>query len=162
MGVNRKHGGGTGGGAGGGARRAWYPSGPWVDDQGRYVAAPASLTFAAPSRASASPPVPPAPEPANPDPDNYTIEDVETIGVHTILVVRYHGCVNYEGVKILVYDRSPAELLKQKTLDPHFFEAKDVASPVARFVPSGKGREMARLFCKAMLGADAGMAPAIG
>ena len=146
MGVNRWNGGGSGG-----VRRLGV-SGPWVDSHGNPAAAPYS--------SSAPPPPPPAElkrpkekKLPNPDPYNFVVQDAEQVGPWLVLKVKYPDCVNFEGVKILVFaDTTPIDLLKQgKFLDPHFFENQSkVRSPVARFVPTQHGWEMAVRFARMM------------
>ncbi len=43
------------------------------------------------------------------------------------------------------------KLRKQGAIDPHFFDGKE-ASPIARFIPTTEGWEMARAFCRAWRG----------
>ncbi len=87
----------------------------------------------------------------NPDPNNYRIEEVKTIGKYLIVRVQYPDCTNYEGQKILVYeDVSVEDLINQKLIDPHFCNNKKFKSPVARFVPTVRGQKMAIIFAQAM------------
>lgn len=93
----------------------------------------------------------------NPSPYKFKIEHMETIGFHTILLVKYEDAFNYDGLKILVYKTSNEaneDLIKcmfrdMKIIDPHFIENE--FSPIARFVPTKSGLSMARHFCKAMM-----------
>lgn len=85
----------------------------------------------------------------NPDPNNYQIIQAEEIGNFLVLRIKYPDCTNYEGTKILVFkDVKAIDLLKQKLIDPHFFEDKKYKSPVARFVPTNEGWQMAIDFAK--------------
>lgn len=60
----------------------------------------------------------------------------------TILRVKYEGCTNYEGFKILVYKGHVLkELVVATELDPHFCE-KHLA-PIARFAPTEEGLRLA-------------------
>jgi hypothetical protein len=82
---------------------------------------------------------------SNPDPSNYKIirylEDIN----YLIVMVQYPDCTNYEGKKILVYKNCTIKnLLKQKSIDPHFSENKEYYSPFARFEPTEKGWKLAR------------------
>ena len=148
MGVGRGY-----SGAGVGVRRTSYPSGAWVDSQGRPARSPN-----ADSGSSPPPPPPPllpgpAPKLPNPDPHNFVVQDAEQVGTWLVLKVKYPDCTNFEGVKILVFaDTTALDLLKQgKFLDPHFFENQSkVRSPVARFVPTQHGWEMAVRFARMM------------
>ena len=80
---------------------------------------------------------------SSPDPSQFMIlrsqifEQPEII--HIILEVQYRGCTNYEGRKILVYDRvDPSVLLRVRVLDPHFSDT-DCLSPIASFPPTERG-----------------------
>ena len=86
----------------------------------------------------------------NPNPANYVIKKSEEVGAFLILLIHYPDCTNYEGNKILVFKGvKPLDLLNQKLIDPHFFVDPKVASPIARFVPTDEGWEMAIRFAKA-------------
>lgn len=57
--------------------------------------------------------------------------------------VRYPNATNYEGVKILVFEKvSPATLRLTKFLDPHFSETG--LAPIARFAPTKIGWALAK------------------
>lgn len=92
----------------------------------------------------------------NPNPNQFTILNAYQYDERYLLVqLRYNGCTNFEGKKILVYefnDQCPNldAFYKLKTLDPHFCD-KDCFSPIARFVPTKQGQQMAVKFIKAML-----------
>lgn len=82
----------------------------------------------------------------NPDPGNYEIVKAAEKGGYLIVLINYKDCTNYEGDKILVYKGvSFQDLLDQKKIDPHFSENKDYYSPIARFVPTDEGWELAEL-----------------
>lgn len=55
------------------------------------------------------------------------------------LKIKYDGCSNYNGIKILVYESKEAfEILsKRGSVDPHFLENE--YSPIARFEPTERG-----------------------
>lgn len=115
-------------------RRAYYPSGPWIDG-----IRPAE-SYAAP-----------APDPRNPDPGNYKVILVEEHGNYLIVKLNYPNCTNFEGNKILVFSGVKLiDLMNQRLIDPHFFQDKKFASPVARFIPTPEGLNMARKFVVAM------------
>ena len=84
------------------------------------------------------------PNPLNPDPRKFFIERTEHIGNHIVVQVKYPNCKNYEGRTILVFN---SLTLKQLTnldiLDPHFSSEKPELSPIARFVPTADGWDMA-------------------
>lgn len=82
----------------------------------------------------------------NPDPSNYSIIMLAEISGYTIVKIKYHDCVNYEGVKILVFKCSSEEILKQKIIDPHFSDNDEFISPIARFEPTEQGWQYARMF----------------
>lgn len=86
----------------------------------------------------------------NPDPMRYTILQSEQVGKYCVLTIQYHGCLNYEGQKILVYEAWLEELKNQPALDPHFSENTEYYSPIARFEPTVTGWKNAITFCKAI------------
>jgi hypothetical protein len=130
--------------------RAWYPSGPKLDGSS--------------GRSSGSsyqpPPEPSRPEPPNPDPERWELLQSEQVGEWLVLKLRYAGCTNYEGQKILVFQGvSPLQLLAQRLIDPHFFppgagkkKGRVLHSPFARFEPTEAGWRAAIVFCKVMDG----------
>ena len=63
------------------------------------------------------------------------------VGDYMILKVRFRGLTNYGGKKILMYKRSDRQKTNGRELDPHFLENRP--SPIARFVPTGEGWDMA-------------------
>lgn len=85
----------------------------------------------------------------NPKADNYEIIKYLEENNHLILDIKYLDCINYEGRKILVFENCTFDdLIKQKLIDPHFSDNKKMKSPIARFVPTEKGLEMALKFCR--------------
>ena len=90
---------------------------------------------------------------SNPDPKNFTIEEYIEIskpkGVYTILIVKYHDCINYEGKKVMVYKGS-FNFIDKYFLDPHFCD-KGHKSPIARFEPTDRGIENAYRFVNLVL-----------
>jgi len=79
-----------------------------------------------------------------PDPRHYEIMKYKTIGRFLILKVRYAGCTNYEGTKILMFENvSNADIAHQGVLDPHFSRSEKFHHPIARFVPTEAGWKMA-------------------
>ena len=86
----------------------------------------------------------------NPDPNNFKVMQVEEIGQFLIMKIVYPDCTNYEGQKILVFKGVKIiDLLNQRLIDPHFFQDKKCASPIARFVPTIEGWNMAKRFALA-------------
>ena len=81
-------------------------------------------------------------KPVNPDPSQFTLLCEESVGSFYVVEIRYHGCTNYEGRKIMLYERQDWLALREsKVIDPHFFDGHP--SPVARFEPTRRGRLMA-------------------
>lgn len=87
---------------------------------------------------------------------NFTIQDVWSIGDHLILKVKYESCPNctFEGVKVLVYlNTTMQQAIKWRTIDPHFREKKpgsahEAPGPDARFPASVEGISNAVRFAK--------------
>ena len=83
---------------------------------------------------------------STPDPTKFVIRRKEITNGYPILVVHYPDVLNYEGIKVLMYDKNfDLELLKDR-IDPHFF--KEGVSPIARFVPTAAGIAMAHILAK--------------
>ena len=81
---------------------------------------------------------------ANPDPGNYEILASESVGDYLIMRIKYLDCVNYEGVKILMFRGCTLDMLNvQKLIDPHFSDNDKMHSPIARFEPTKRGWNMA-------------------
>lgn len=73
-----------------------------------------------------------------PDPEKFEILDRLEIGKFTILLVKYDGCLTFNGEKLLLYDGIYTSSL---TLDPHFFENHPI---IARFAPTQLGWALAK------------------
>lgn len=87
----------------------------------------------------------------NPNPYRYTILKSDSVGIFTIIKIKYDGCTNYEGEKILVYRSATVmDLLNQNSIDPHFCENPEYISPIARFVPTEEGWQMAKKLCESL------------
>lgn len=84
----------------------------------------------------------------NPDPANYSIIRSDVVNGYLIIEVKYHDCTNYEGRKIMIFNCSLDELMKQKLIDPHFCDNKNYFSPIARFEPTEQGWDDAINFAK--------------
>jgi len=123
--------------SGGGKRRAYYPSGPWIDAEGRPTTSPYAST-----------PVTTQTTTGNPNPDNYKIVRASEVGSSLVVEIKYHDCTNYEGKKVLVFENlTLLDLVNQKSIDPHFFPSgSKYKSPIARFEPTERGWEWARSF----------------
>ena len=74
----------------------------------------------------------------NPSPDNWTLLDLYQMKNAYVMRVKYNGCTNFEGVKVMVYK---GQYVEREWLDPHF--SMDDSSPIARFNPSTEGLQMA-------------------
>lgn len=84
----------------------------------------------------------------NPVPVNYRIVRYLQLNNFLIVKIRYPDCTNYEGDKILVYKNTSIKRLeRQGSIDPHFSDNPNMISPVARFVPTVDGWNMAVFFC---------------
>ncbi len=101
------------------------------------------------SRYSESPSIVYVPDPRNPDPKKWEIEDSLEVNGFLVVKIKYPNCQNYEGMKIIVYENMTLlRLIKQKEIDPHFSNSKIYASPIARFEPTERGWRWAVGFCK--------------
>jgi hypothetical protein len=126
----------------GGVHRAYQPSGPWIDSNGNPAKSPyadsASDSVATKEKKADA-------VTGNPDPNNYQLVQAEEKNGFLVVKIRYPDCTNYEGNKILVFkDVTLIQLVNQKLIDPHFFQNnKKYTSPIARFVPTDEGWEMA-------------------
>lgn len=139
MGVNKHH--------ANEPRRAYQPSGPWLNGirPQSSVCADEPARKPQPSRKKQPPP------PGNPDPGNYQLLRAEERHGYLLVMIKYPDCTNYEGHKILLFaEMTLLQLVNQKLIDPHFFPSgSQVASPVARFVPTEQGWDMALRFIEA-------------
>jgi hypothetical protein len=76
-----------------------------------------------------------------PDASNYSIEDVQRIGQHLVLKVKYPNCkkCSYEGLKVMVFlDVTEVQVLHWRKIDPHFRDTNtnakgEAPSPAAIF-----------------------------
>ncbi len=88
----------------------------------------------------------------NPDPFKYKILDALQYDRYLIIKIKYPNCINYEGIKILLYENCTLlDLVKQEEIDPHFSNNKTRKSPIARFVPTDEGMTMAKLLVATLL-----------
>ncbi len=87
--------------------------------------------------------------PGNPDPFKFSVIATTEIGEYLIAKIKYPDCKNYEGTKILVYRNVKAGQLRNfNHIDPHFSNNPNFQSPIARFIPTEDGWNMARRFCE--------------
>jgi hypothetical protein len=88
----------------------------------------------------------------SPNPDAYAIEEVEQVGEHLVMKVRYPNCAKcaYEGSKVMVFlDTTLKSAIKWRRIDPHFrapgtpatlpATQTEAPSPAARFPASRDG-----------------------
>lgn len=87
------------------------------------------------------------PAPTDPNPVIFNIMQLQEIGNHCIIHVNYPNCINFEGDKILVMQRSKEQVESIVKLDPHFLENNHI---VARFRPTKEGWDHAVRFVKAI------------
>jgi len=87
----------------------------------------------------------------NPNPCNYKILKYKYINNYLIILINYPDCKNFEGNKILIFkDIKLKELIYKESIvkiDPHFSNETKY-SPIARFIPTKKGFEMAEKMCE--------------
>ncbi len=102
----------------------------------------------------------------NPNPKNFRIKRSRVFGKASrlpiednpfitgrflLIEINYPDCTNFEGNKILVYeDVTLSQLIKQKSIDPHFTSNRKFKAPIARFIPNARGWGMAVKFCVLM------------
>lgn len=80
----------------------------------------------------------------NPNPSRFLIDRISQYSNLTIALVRYDGCTNYEGKKIIVWRGLTATQVNDlAVIDPHFTEDNKI---IARFVPTEEGWMMAKRF----------------
>lgn len=77
------------------------------------------------------------------NPRSYEIIKETVIGQCVIAKIKFDNCVNFEGMKILVYDSKEKfdQLKRENFIDPHFSQV--LYSPVARFEPTVRGEKLA-------------------
>lgn len=105
-----------------GKARSYYPSGPEI-----------------------------APVAPNPNPSNFKF--VETFEADGFLLVKinYPDCTTYEGNKVLLFkDVRLIDLVNQRHIDPHFLNDPNFVSPIARFVPTEAGWNIALTLISAL------------
>lgn len=82
-------------------------------------------------------------DPGDPRPTRFVVERTETVGAYVVAQILYPDARNYEGRKVLLYRCTAVELRLAKSLDPHFSDKRDKFSPIARFVPTDAGWDLA-------------------
>ena len=86
----------------------------------------------------------------DPDPFRFTVLKSHCEGGLTLAEILYHGCINYEGKKILLFRKDISKLLTLDHLDPHFLD-DDANGLLARFVPTQEGWELGLRALKSLL-----------
>lgn len=76
-------------------------------------------------------------DPINPNPFEFRVLIVMSIGTNIVAEIEYPNCINFEGKKILVFENmSMVEFSNQVAIDPHFSSGSKL---IARFVPTEYG-----------------------
>jgi hypothetical protein len=81
--------------------------------------------------------------PTTPDKRNYEIEDVERVGAHLVMKVRYPNCAlcSYEGRKVMVFlNVTEKDALQWREIDPHFAAPRKSPLPLPKTAPSPAAR----------------------
>lgn len=82
----------------------------------------------------------------NPNPLNYEIQWCLAQGDFLLARVKYFGCTNYEGDKLLLFfEMTEKELRALRELDPHFTEKSKL---IGRFKPDAGGEALAMWLIK--------------
>lgn len=73
-------------------------------------------------------------ESVNPNPKDFVVENIFHGNRGCVARIRYRGCTNFEGQKILVFmdKKEMLQAIKDKILDPHFLQGSGL---LARFRP---------------------------
>ena len=81
---------------------------------------------------------------------NFKILSSTAVGRYLMVEVGYRGCTGFNRKQILVFKNiSVGALMLGQSLDPEFSE-KVGYSPIAKFVPTQEGRQMALAFIDTM------------
>lgn len=80
-----------------------------------------------------------------PNPKDHEVKSATTVNDYLILTIKYPNATNYEGLKILLFDKGTRlqTLRRQGGIDPHFLESETHIHPIARFEPTERGHAMA-------------------
>lgn len=80
----------------------------------------------------------------NPNPYRFSIEEIWPGEKYVLLKVNYPDATTFEGNKLLLMEGiSVKDILKLKSIDPHFFKGGKI---IARFAPTKKGLALAKKF----------------
>lgn len=75
----------------------------------------------------------------DPDPSRFEILQHYEENGHTMILIKYPNCINYEGQKVILYkDTTFDKINSLKILDPHFTNTNRI-KPFARFEPTEDG-----------------------
>ncbi len=87
------------------------------------------------------------PHPNDPDPKKYTIKRVYYNRNYVVALIHYPNCINFDGLKILVFDNKEEfeKSNKLNHIDPHFLESNHI---IARFKPTKEYFQIAINFVK--------------
>lgn len=91
-----------------------------------------------------------------PDPSDFDITDIEQVGSHLVMKVKFPSCAKceYEGNKVMVFlNRTLKDVFRWKRIDPHFRAAtpappSEAPSPAARFPGSNEGWDDAMRYAR--------------
>lgn len=86
--------------------------------------------------------------PNDPDPSNFEVLGCWRFKSHTIAKIKYPGCINFEGEKIIIFE-GLIDVVNLEHLDPHFLPNNNI---LARFVPTQHGTECAHYLVAALEG----------
>jgi len=103
----------------------------------------------------------------SPNPDEYSVEDVEQVGLHLVMKVRYPGCArcDFERCKVMVFLGVDLKaVIRWRRIDPHFRSSvvqehhpvpagREAPSPAARFPASAAGWTDALEYARRKVGA---------
>lgn len=96
-------------------------------------------------------------ESTTPDASKYEIVEVERIGAHLVMKVRYPNCTRcaFEGTKVMVFlNVTEVQVIRWRKIDPHFRpvaklpQVQDAPSPSARFPASKEGWDDALAYAR--------------
>ena len=91
----------------------------------------------------------------NPDPRDWELLEDEQVGHFLVLKLRYPKCKSHKGIKVIVFQATLSQLVRQKMIDPHFGsvdstklvdQPKDMLYPIARFPGTDEGWQDAKTF----------------
>ena len=80
-----------------------------------------------------------------PDPSRWKLLVKKQYAYGYVLMVKYQGCTNFEGKKVMVYR---GQFTERTVLDPHFADGDE--SPLVRLKPDDYGWELANIIAKSL------------